>query len=101
MTESATPPDAELSRRTARLEKLAQRFGDPFNLTQFGKTHAALAGEKTTNSVKVAGRIIAIRNNGMFIVILDDTDRLQIFLRFETSENSISRRLGRALAWLI
>jgi lysyl-tRNA synthetase class 2 len=29
--------------------------------------------------VTVAGRIMAIRNNGMFIVILDDTDRLQIF----------------------
>jgi hypothetical protein len=43
MTESASPPDAEneLSRRTARLEKLAQRFGDPFQRTQFGKTHAA------------------------------------------------------------
>jgi lysyl-tRNA synthetase, class II len=91
MTEPATPPDAEseLSRRTARLEKLAQRFGDPFHLTQFGKTHAAneikdkyaalSAGEKTSDRVKVAGRILAIRNNGMFIIILDDTDRLQIF----------------------
>ena len=100
MTELATPPDAELSRRTARLEKLAQRFGDPFHLTQFGKTHSAneiknkyaalQAGEKTTNSVKVAGRIMAIRNNGMFIVILDDTDRLQIFhdLKHLTSERA-------------
>ena len=100
MTESATPPDAELSRRTARLEKLAQRFGDPFHLTQFGKTHSAneikdkyaalQAGEKTTHSVKVAGRIMAIRNNGMFIVILDDTDRLQIFhdLKHLTSERA-------------
>src|SRR5215468_5011391 len=89
MTKSATPPDAELRRRTARLEKLTQRFGDPFELTRFGKTHAAKqikdeyaalpAGEKTADSVKVAGRIVAIRNNGMFIVILDDTNRLQIF----------------------
>jgi lysyl-tRNA synthetase class 2 len=91
MTKSATPPDteSELSRRAARLEKLAQRFGDPFQLTQFGKTHAANeikdeyaalpAGEKTSDRVKVAGRILAIRNNGMFIVILDDTGRLQIF----------------------
>jgi lysyl-tRNA synthetase class 2 len=91
MTDPATPPTAENepSRRTARLEKLAQRFGDPFCLTQFAKTHAANdikdkyaalpAGEKTNDSVAVAGRIMAIRNNGMFIVILDDTDRLQIF----------------------
>ena len=91
MTESASPPDAEneLSRRTARLEKLVQRFGDPFQRTQFGKTHAANqikekyvalpAGAKTNDRVTVAGRILAIRNSGMFIVILDDTDGLQIF----------------------
>jgi lysyl-tRNA synthetase class 2 len=89
MTKPATPPDSELRRRMAQLEKLARRFGDPFKLTQFDKTHAAKqikgqyaalpAGEKTTDNVKVAGRIIAIRNSGMFIVILDDTDRLQIF----------------------
>jgi lysyl-tRNA synthetase, class II len=91
MTEPTTPPSAEneLARRTARLEILAQRFGDPFHLTQFAKTHAAteikdkydalLPGEKTSDSVTVAGRIMAIRNSGMFIVILDDTNRLQIF----------------------
>src|SRR6516225_6310676 len=91
MTEPAAPPDAEseLSRRTARLEKLAQQFGNPFHVTRFAKTHAANeirhkyatlpAGEKTSDWVTVAGRILAIRNNGMFMVILDDTDRLQIF----------------------
>ena len=81
--------EEELSRRTARLEQLTKQFGDPFRVTQFPKTHDALAikekyaalsgGEKTTDRVSVAGRIIAIRNDGMFIVILDDTDRLQIF----------------------
>ena len=91
MTEHTDLPDVEdeVSRRTARLEKLAQHFGNPFHLTQFAKTHAANeikdtyaalpAGEKTKDRVTVAGRIMAIRNNGMFIVILDDTDRLQIF----------------------
>jgi lysyl-tRNA synthetase, class II len=91
MTEPAAPPAAEneRSRRAARLERLAQRFGDPFHVTQFAKPHAANeinekygalpAGEKTDDSVTVAGRIMAIRNNGMFIVILDDTSRLQIF----------------------
>jgi lysyl-tRNA synthetase class 2 len=87
MTESLTPHDSERRRRIARLEKLAQHFGDPFKRTQFGKTHAAKqikdeyadlpAGAKTTDSVTVAGRIVAIRNSGMFIDILDD--RLQIF----------------------
>ena len=91
MTGHTDLPDVEdeVSRRTARLEKLAQHFGNPFHLTQFAKTHAANeikdtyaalpAGEKTKDRVTVAGRIMAIRNNGMFIVILDDTDRLQIF----------------------
>jgi lysyl-tRNA synthetase class 2 len=79
----------ELARRRAQLEKLTALAGDPFLVTGFAKTHAAKtikdehaalpAGTKTDQTVSVAGRIMAIRNNGMFIVILDDTDRLQIF----------------------
>ena len=79
----------ELARRTAKLEKLTAKFGDPFHITKFDKTHSATAikekfaalaaGEKTEERVSVAGRIMANRNDGMFIVILDDTDRLQIF----------------------
>jgi lysyl-tRNA synthetase class 2 len=91
MTEHAAAPLAEdeTVRRTARLEKLTQLIGDPFSVTHFPKTHAALAiktahadlpaGTKSEERVAVAGRIMAIRNGGMFIVILDDTDRLQIF----------------------
>src|ERR1700743_1894106 len=91
MTQNATPPIAEdeLSRRTARLEKLTREFGNPFDVTKFAKSHSAKdikdkyaalpAGEKTGDQVMVAGRVMAIRNGGMFIVILDDTDRLQIF----------------------
>ncbi|MDD2324734.1 MAG: lysine--tRNA ligase, partial [Alphaproteobacteria bacterium] len=36
-------------------------------------------GDKTDETVAVAGRIMSIRNNGMFIDIQDDSDRLQIF----------------------
>ena len=91
MSESPVPTSSEdeLSRRAAQLAKLTEKFGDPFQVTRFAKTHSATAikekyaglpaGEKTTDKVAVAGRIMAIRNNGMFIVILDDTDRLQIF----------------------
>jgi lysyl-tRNA synthetase class 2 len=91
MTEHAAAPLAEdeAARRAARLEKLTALYGDPFRTTHFAKTHAAeavknehaslAAGEKTAIRVSVAGRIMAIRNGGMFIVILDDTDRLQIF----------------------
>jgi len=83
-----TPAD-ETARRLASLEKLTAQYGDPFRVTSFAKTDSAAAvkekfaalaaGEKTDKSVSVAGRIMAIRNDGMFIVILDDTDRLQVF----------------------
>jgi hypothetical protein len=40
MTEHTDLPDVEdeVSHRTARLEKLAQHYGNPFHLTQFAKT---------------------------------------------------------------
>ncbi|HEU0118752.1 MAG TPA: lysine--tRNA ligase [Alphaproteobacteria bacterium] len=92
-----TPPassEDEAVRRTAQLEKLTAQHGDPYRVTKFPKTHSATkiketfaelpAGEKTTTQVSVAGRIMAIRNGGMFIVILDDTDRLQIFHDLKT-----------------
>ncbi|MER2520158.1 MAG: lysine--tRNA ligase [Bdellovibrionales bacterium] len=89
--ETASPVSAEdeSARRVARLEKLTALCGDPFQMTSFAKTHSALAvkeqcatlaaGEKTNLRVSVAGRVMAIRNGGMFVVILDDSDRLQIF----------------------
>lgn len=92
--ENAPQAEDETTRRHQRLATYTTRFGCPFNITTFGKTrdaaavkteHEALAaGEKTTNRVSVAGRIMAIRNNGMFIVILDDSDRLQIFHDLKT-----------------
>lgn len=81
--------DDESARRVAQLAKLSEKFGDPFHITKFAKTHSAAqiktqyaelpAGEKTEDKVAVAGRVMANRNGGMFIVILDDTDRLQVF----------------------
>ncbi|MDE2030176.1 MAG: lysine--tRNA ligase [Alphaproteobacteria bacterium] len=85
----AAAPQDEVARRNAQLEKLTEAYGNPFDITRFDKTHAAAAikeefaqlanGEKTDTRVSVAGRVMAIRNGGMFIVILDDSDRLQIF----------------------
>jgi len=79
----------EKARREARLARLTEGYGNPFHVTKFDKTHSAARvkesfaslapGEKTDQAVHVAGRIMAIRNNGMFIDILDDTDRLQVF----------------------
>ncbi|HUY68333.1 MAG TPA: lysine--tRNA ligase [Alphaproteobacteria bacterium] len=83
------PSEDEASRRLARLEKLAEKFGDPYRTVTFDRTHAAAEvkkqfadlkpGDKTDKTVHVAGRIMAIRNDGMFIDILDDSDRLQVF----------------------
>lgn len=96
MSDTMTPlaEDDETARRAARLEKITEHYGNPFHVTSFDKTHAnakvkqefeSLApGEKTDKRVNVAGRVMAIRNNGMFIVILDDTDRLQIFHDLKT-----------------
>ncbi len=91
-------PGDEIARRTASLEKLTAEYGDPFRVTSFTKTDSATsvkqkfdgltAGEKSDKSVSVAGRVMAIRNDGMFIVILDDTDRLQIFHDIKTIETN-------------
>ncbi len=85
----APTAEDERARRAARLEKLTALSGYPFHITKFDKTHSAadikksfapLAnGEKTDVRVAVAGRIMSARNNGMFIDILDDSERLQIF----------------------
>lgn len=37
------------------------------------------AGEETEDRYNVAGRIMAIRNSGMFIDLMDDTGKIQIF----------------------
>ena len=37
------------------------------------------AGEETTDSYNVAGRIMAIRNTGMFIDLMDSSGKIQIF----------------------
>lgn len=88
ITESVSTED-EASRRAVRLARLTELYGNPFNITQFDKTHSATGvkeqfahltpGEKTDQPVHVAGRIMAIRNNGMFIDLLDDSGRLQVF----------------------
>ena len=36
-------------------------------------------GEETTDRYSVAGRVMAIRNSGMFIDLMDDTGKIQIF----------------------
>ena len=94
---SSLPPasaEDEVSRRAARLDRLTEKFGNPFHATSFPGTVSAAsvkekfaslaAGEKTDARATVAGRVMAIRNNGMFIVLQDASDRIQIFHDLKT-----------------
>jgi lysyl-tRNA synthetase class 2 len=81
--------DEEVARRLTRLAKITETWGDPFAQTTFSKSDDAAAlkkryealpvGEKTDDRVAVAGRVMAIRNNGMFLDLLDESGRIQIF----------------------
>lgn len=89
--------------RQTRLEKVAQLRADGVNPYpyKFEKSHAnqALqdqyahleAGQETDVVVKVAGRIMALRNSGMFLDLQDETGKLQVFCHKEhLSEEGLS-----------
>ncbi|HWK47590.1 MAG TPA: lysine--tRNA ligase [Stellaceae bacterium] len=77
--------------RVARLEKLAAlkarginaypyRFDRDAFAADLEQRHAELAaGETTEQPVRVAGRIRAIRNSGMFIDLVDVSGKIQVF----------------------
>jgi lysyl-tRNA synthetase class 2 len=74
--------------RRDNLEEI-QELGFESYPTGFDKTHKAANikeqfshledGEKTEEVAALAGRIMAIRNSGMFIDLMDDSGRIQIF----------------------
>jgi lysyl-tRNA synthetase, class II len=74
--------------RVGKLESLRARGIDPYPY-RFARTHEAAelerhhvglaAGAKTDERVRVAGRIRAIRNSGMFIDLHDASGKIQIF----------------------
>ena len=77
--------------RQVRLGKLEQLRGmgiDPYPVgfartaqaAELDRRHAALpAGAETNDSVRVAGRIRAMRNSGMFIDLHDASGKIQVF----------------------
>lgn len=87
--ENAPSQDSEVQRRMERLATITEKFGNPFHQTKYDKTHSAAQihdsythledGERTEDEVSIAGRIMAYRNNGMFMDILDDSGRIQVF----------------------
>ena len=74
--------------RIQKLADLADKGVNPYPY-KFDKTASAKelqakykdlpAGEETTDVYSVAGRVMAIRNTGMFIDLMDDTGKIQIF----------------------
>ena len=74
--------------RIQKLADLADKGVNPYPY-KFDKTASAKelqerykdlpAGEETTDVYAVAGRVMAIRNTGMFIDLMDDTGKIQIF----------------------
>lgn len=90
----------ERANREAKLQQLRQLGLDPYKAPKFPKSHknAAVhekyahlqADERTDDEVAVAGRIMAMRNSGMFIDLVDDTVKLQVY----TAKEDVQGRLA-------
>lgn len=84
-----------LNQRSIRLEKLKKIeslglnayphiYRPDFTAKALNEKYASLANEAQTDDVvKVAGRIKAIRNSGMFMDLFDETGKIQIFSSLE------------------
>ena len=107
MSENATrePISAKESIRQRRLEKLAELVDkgiNPYPYT-FDKNANAVdlqekykdlpAGEETEDKYAVAGRVMAIRNTGMFIDLMDATGKIQIFSHKENMDPEMVKTL--------
>ena len=86
--ESTSSIDVIRQGRIQKAEDLREKGINPYPY-KFNKTASAsqlqekyknLAdGEETQDQYSVAGRVMAIRNSGMFIDLMDDTGKIQIF----------------------
>ncbi len=104
--ESSEGPSASRIRasRIEKMEALRAEGIEPYPY-KFDKTHenAALqrkyetlqAGEETEDIVRVAGRIMASRNTGMFIDLLDSSGKIQIFCHKENLTETDLKLLKR------
>jgi lysyl-tRNA synthetase class 2 len=89
---NALDSDDPIAVRRAKLEALRARGEEPYKLrydvdaraSELAARYADLAGgEETADVVKVAGRVVALRDQGkaLFIVLRDATADLQLFCR--------------------
>lgn len=92
MQENNVPSDHVRSARIQKLAELADKGINPYPYS-FDKNTTAKAlqekyahlenGEETQDHFAVAGRIMAMRNSGMFIDLMDDSGKIQIFCHKE------------------
>lgn len=92
----ATPLDPRASRE-AKLKAIRDAGGNPYAYVfdrdaKAGDLQAKYAdlapGTETEDKVTVAGRIMAIRNNGMFIDLADPSGKIQVFCHKDTMPES-------------
>lgn len=91
--------------REARLAKLTayKAAGNNPYAYNYPKTHNAGElqtkyselpdGEETTDVVAVAGRVLAMRNNGMFLDVKDTSERIQVFCHKDSMNEAMLKNL--------
>lgn len=103
-TENATPQDDNIL-KAAKLKKLAafEAAGGNAFPHKFHRTHRAgdlqekyaglENGVETEDKVTIAGRIMAMRNNGMFIDLHDATGKIQVFSHKDSTPAEVMAQL--------
>ena len=86
--ETTSSIDAIRNGRIQKVNTLREQGVNPYpykfektaSAKQLQEKYATLAdGEETQDRYSVAGRVMAVRNSGMFIDLMDDTGKIQIF----------------------
>ncbi|HEU6440085.1 MAG TPA: lysine--tRNA ligase [Terriglobales bacterium] len=98
---STTQPLRE--QRLARVQALRAKGSDPYP-ARVERTDSAFdlrarfqaldAGQTTVNRACVAGRVMSVRNSGMFLDLYDGTAKLQLFLPIEGRDPSLAAVLA-------
>lgn len=88
--------------RQAKLQTVREAGGNPYAYT-YDRTHEAGAlqakyaelamGTETEDEVSVAGRIMAMRNNGMFIDLHDPSGKIQVFCHKDSMNEDELKKL--------
>ena len=104
-TAAQSPAPAITDPREAKEHKLAMLKAagyDPYP-HKFDRTHKAgdlqetykdlASGVETEDRVAVAGRIMAMRNNGMFLDLQDPTGKIQVFCHKDTMSEEQLKKL--------